>query len=197
MLKFTGNTFELSGIATKEECCKNSNDSTLCFKSTSFTTCLSARSVIENAHFCASNACALGYICLTPFTEDINSTFHKITVLKTEQTKKVLFLGHPGEIYSSVEVSSYVTNYRFIILLPGILHSLLIYLSSISAGQACVNLVPCIEFDGCHLSKLVVFSLFFHKYNINSVKRIHNFVIFIGTILIAFTVVLSFINFLT
>lgn len=72
--------------------------------------------------------------------------------IKRREGKDVLFIGHPGDIYRTIEVSDWVPKYSFLNSdYPEALALLCKYVTVFSAGLAIVNVVPCFCFDGQYI----------------------------------------------
>ncbi|XP_012261670.1 membrane-bound transcription factor site-2 protease [Athalia rosae] len=113
--------------------------------------CLPARLVILNTQrFCQySHHCAPHEMhCMQPSLDNVT----KVVQIKRREGKDVLFIGHPGEIYRTVDVSDWVPKYSFLSSdVPEALALLCKYVTVFSAGLAIVNVVPCFYFDGQYI----------------------------------------------
>lgn len=80
----------------------------------------------------------------------------QIIQLKRKMGKDVLFLGHPADIYKTIDVSNWVPKYNF--LTPKIPESLALlckYIITFSAGLAAVNVIPCFFSDGQYIINIL------------------------------------------
>lgn len=146
------------------ECCNNNSPSHLCFEYLESPneplqlpqfSCLNARMVSEHTtHFCYKpEDCKENLHCFLPSLE--NTT--KLVNIRTKTGKKVLFLGHPSEIYQTVSVSDYVSLYdMFPSSIPDRIHLFCSYITSFSFGMALLNIIPCFYFDGQHIIRLLM-----------------------------------------
>jgi len=84
----------------------------------------------------------------------------QIVQIKRKLNKDVLFIGHPADIYKTVDVSEWVPKYSF--LDPKLPESLVLfckYMTAFSAGLAIVNVIPCFFLDGQYIIDIVVLYL--------------------------------------
>jgi len=84
----------------------------------------------------------------------------QIVQIKRKLNKDVLFIGHPADIYKTVDVSDWVPKYSF--LDPKLPESLVLfckYITAFSAGLAIVNVVPCFFLDGQYIIDILVLYL--------------------------------------
>lgn len=145
------------------ECCNAKSTDHLCFEYLDKDenmpelpphTCLPGRIVIESTdEMCVTaNDCSAGLHCLKPSLDNNTRLLH----IKRANTKVVIFLGHPGDIYQTVQVSDFVPLYRVMPLaIPEVIVQMCKYISVFSAGLAIVNIIPCFYFDGQYLIKSV------------------------------------------
>lgn len=117
--------------------------------------CLPARKILSGQACHANNHCATASnhteheekLCLFPLTE--NTT--RVIRLRHNKGLEVLFVGQPRELSSTVMVSNYVPLYNTPFMnLPTHIEYLCLYMISISAALALLNMVPCFYLDGHH-----------------------------------------------
>jgi len=90
-------------------------------------------------------------ICLIPSLLN-ESLSNRLLSVHRRDGEPVLFLGHPSELYLSLEVSDYAP--RIHIFSPWaikVIEKLLSYVISFSAGLAVLNVIPCMAMDGQHI----------------------------------------------
>lgn len=133
-------------------------------------TCLPGRIVIESTdEICVTASdCSVGLHCLKPSLD--NQT--RLLRIKRANGKMVIFLGHPSEVYYTVQVSDFVPVY-FIIpsAIPEVIVQMCKYLSVFSAGLAIINIIPCFYFDGQYIMQAVCNILLAHKVKHKSVRN--------------------------
>ncbi|XP_018394891.1 PREDICTED: membrane-bound transcription factor site-2 protease-like, partial [Cyphomyrmex costatus] len=95
--------------------------------------CLSVRAMLKQSQ----NFCQASHECLSHDTHCMKplDNVTKIIHIKRKMDKNILFLGHPVDIYRTVDVSVF------------------------SAGLAIINIVPCFFLDGQYILNIVVFYL--------------------------------------
>lgn len=116
--------------------------------------CLPARQVLSGT-LCQNNTDCLntGDLCLKPLTK--NTT--RVIRLSHKKGREVLFVGEPRELSATILLSNYVPIYTMPFLnLPKHLESLCLYLVSISAALALLNMVPCFYLDGHHTLEVLL-----------------------------------------
>lgn len=98
----------------------------------------------------------------------------------------MLFIGYPGDIYRTVDVSNWVPKYSF--LYPKLPESMVLlckYVTVFSAGLAIINVVPCFFLDGQYIINILVLYLFkFIPHNGNVREATVLTVTSIGTLLL-------------
>ncbi|XP_057341011.1 membrane-bound transcription factor site-2 protease isoform X1 [Microplitis mediator] len=149
-------------------CCEdNKNDENLCFEYVENLQdplelppyfCLPARKIIEHSE----GLCQLFTDCLGSEVHCIKPSLDNITKVVKISTQKnnVLFLGHPADIYRTVETSNWTPKYQiFSPNLPESLELLCKYITVLSAGLAVINIIPCFFFDGQYIIESLVQSI--------------------------------------
>lgn len=92
-------------------------------------------------------------LCLKPLTKNVT----RVIRIGHRHGQEVLFVGEPRELSATVEVSNYVPIYNTpFINLPKHLENLCLYLISISAALALLNMVPCFYLDGHHTLEILL-----------------------------------------
>ncbi|PSN52903.1 hypothetical protein C0J52_02976 [Blattella germanica] len=141
------------------ECCSSTSPDHLCFEymESDFNmpelpqhSCLPGRVVIESSDdMCVKGGdCSLDLHCLKPSLN--NQT--RILRIKRASGKIVIFLGHPIDVYQTVQVSDYVSKYSFLSpSIPEVLTRFTKYIIVFSSGLATVNIIPCFYFDGQYI----------------------------------------------
>ncbi|XP_036140201.1 membrane-bound transcription factor site-2 protease isoform X2 [Monomorium pharaonis] len=121
--------------------------------------CLPVRTTLnQSQNFCqASHEClSQDTHCMKPSLDNVT----KIIQLKRKIDKDVLFVGHPADIYKTVDVSDWVPKYSFLDpKLPESFALLCKYITVFSAGLAIINVVPCFFLDGQYILSVVVLYL--------------------------------------
>jgi S2P endopeptidase len=133
-------------------------------------TCLPGRIVIESTdEMCVTAGdCSVGLHCLKPSLD--NNT--RLLRIKRANAKVVIFLGHPGDIYHTVQVSDFVPLYHVIpSAIPEVIAQMCKYISVFSAGLAIINIIPCFWFDGQYMIKAVSNILLAGKVNRKSMRN--------------------------
>ncbi|KAL1131670.1 hypothetical protein AAG570_011283 [Ranatra chinensis] len=138
------------------ECCAGNSAKHLCFEYIESEdeplplpqhSCLNARNVIDIAGVMCHKAsdCPQPLHCFRPSLE--NST--KLIRIQRSRSSKVLFLGHPADIYHNVKVTDFVNLYSFLPpYIPDALTKLCQFITIFSSGIAVLNVIPCFYFDG-------------------------------------------------
>lgn len=151
---------------TKEEeeggrdCCSlDKKDSHLCF-SLSFHkrnqvnpenrfTCLRARNIVTDETCVTNDDCSAiqsNSLCVTPA---IGSHTYLIKIRHTSLGDPILYLGGLEQLKHSIILSDYHPSHSSVPLwLPGSLHTLCIYIASISGALAVLNIIPAYALDG-------------------------------------------------
>ncbi|XP_069689813.1 membrane-bound transcription factor site-2 protease [Periplaneta americana] len=144
------------------ECCSANSPDHLCFEYIETEgdmpelqqhSCLPGRTVIESTEeMCTTSSdCSVDLHCLKPSLD--NHT--RLLRIKRENEKIVIFLGHPGEIYHTVQVSDFVPYLFIPSAVPEVIAQLCKYVSVFSAGLAVINIIPCFYFDGQYIIQAV------------------------------------------
>ncbi|EZA49658.1 Membrane-bound transcription factor site-2 protease [Ooceraea biroi] len=121
--------------------------------------CLPARAMInQSQNFCQTSHECLSHDthCLKPSLDNVT----KIVQIKRKVNKDVLYIGHPADIYRTVDVSDWVPKYSF--LHPRLPESLALfckYITAFSGGLAFVNVAPCFFLDGQYIISILVLYL--------------------------------------
>ncbi|XP_046418543.1 membrane-bound transcription factor site-2 protease [Neodiprion fabricii] len=155
--------------------------------------CLPARLVTSHAQrFCQySHHCTPHEThCMQPSLDNVT----KVVQIKRREGNDVLFIGDPGDIYRTVDVSDWVPKYSFLNSeLPEALALLCKYVTVFSAGLAVVNVVPCFCFDG----QYIVAALFMLRSRIRQKslrQALALMVTCIGTLFLSINLVYIFVN---
>ncbi|XP_059622487.1 membrane-bound transcription factor site-2 protease [Phlebotomus argentipes] len=147
------------------QCCDPENLANVCFEYSGENdileipqhVCLPIRLTVENSYrYCqedlkCNDRGQEGY-CLKPLLQ--NST----TILElTRRGRRVVYMGHPGDIYRTVRVSSFIPKLRYISPAFGDALTLFLrYLVVFSFGLVLVNVIPCYGFDGQHIISVIL-----------------------------------------
>jgi S2P endopeptidase len=160
------------------ECCSANSPNLLCFEYLDVEenmpelpqhTCLPGRIVMESTdEMCVTaNDCSVGLHCLKPSLD--NNT--RLIRIKRANGKMVIFLGHPSEVYHTVQTSDFVPLYSIIpSAIPDTIVHMCRYVSLFSAGLAIINIIPCFYFDGQYIIQAVLNILLAHKVKHTSVR---------------------------
>uniref|UniRef100_A0A6P7FCM6 Membrane-bound transcription factor site-2 protease n=1 Tax=Diabrotica virgifera virgifera TaxID=50390 RepID=A0A6P7FCM6_DIAVI len=120
--------------------------------------CLPARKIVEESpHICTTfpHSCPSNTYCFRPIPG--NYTY---LIKLTCKNKMVIYLGHPADIYRTVEVSSYIPKFIFTTpTLPDTITKFTKYLTIISLGLAIVNIVPFMYMDGHYILEVLGYML--------------------------------------
>jgi S2P endopeptidase len=117
-------------------------------------TCLPGRIVMESTdEMCVTASdCSIDLHCLKPSLD--NHT--RLIRIRRANGKMVIFLGHPSEVYHTVQVSDFVPLYSVIpSAIPDMIVQMCKYLSVFSAGLAIINIIPCFYFDGQYIIQAI------------------------------------------
>jgi len=151
---------ELSKAMDRGKCCDEGSAGSLCFskkESEEFEYyCLPVRPLlrIDKLHCRNSDGCEDQNMCLYPLLEG-NST--RLIIADRQNQQQLIFLGSPGEMYQSVQLTKYSPRVAFLPLsLPDQLAKLLRYTFSISFALALLNIVPCYLLDGHHIASAII-----------------------------------------
>lgn len=138
------------------DCCDASSKSHICFEYLEVEgeplllpqhSCLNARRVLEiSSMFCSkASDCPPSLHCFKPSLD--NST--RLVRIQRTPGKVVLFLGHPKQIYFSVQVSEFIALYPYLpSVIPEMITKLCTFMTYFSFGIAILNIIPCFYFDG-------------------------------------------------
>jgi len=92
-------------------------------------------------------------LCLKPLTRNVT----RVIRLGHRKGQEVLFVGEPRELSATLEVTNYIPLYNTpFVNLPKHLENLCLYLISISAALALLNMVPCFYLDGHHTLEILL-----------------------------------------
>lgn len=119
--------------------------------------CLPARKVIEQSGFCTQTpqACPNNKYCFRPMPG--NSTY---LIKLTCKNKMVIYLGHPGDVYRTIQISPYVPKVIFTTpTVPDCITKFTKYIVIISLGLAVVNVIPFIYMDGQYILEVLGYIL--------------------------------------
>ena len=177
-------------------CAEDVSRSHLCFEVKGANYCIRARTVTESS----TRRCALDqscdsedHLCLLPDLRASNST--RLLLVSRKKQDDVLFVGEPGELYSTVYVDDYVPRtsifgssfIRFV-------DHLLRYLVSFSAGLAILNIVPCMAMDGQHIITALFDLLWSSTLSQPSLRRAIQCSLWFGTSLVITNVIIGMIT---
>lgn len=195
---FCINNAYLSGFVASDQldCCNNSelSQSHLCFLSSydSITRnhyCLRAREVTELFSAWCSNHkdCSPNQSCLKSLfhSELVNETdFFRLILIRRKNAASIIFVGEPDEIYRSISVSNYISRTVIGPTFVNVIHHLMWYMFSFSAGLAVINVVPCIYMDGQHIVGALAEMVFKGRANVYMKQRAQRALIISGTSLV-------------
>lgn len=177
------------------ECCPSGDPSSLCYYHTSSVTsetryiCLIAREITSGATRCITNdECTVikpHQACVTP---SLGKPSHLVEILHSGPGDPVLFVGDLQALRYSIETSDYRSK-DFPVWLPRLLETLCIYVGSISAALALMNMVPAYALDGqWALGALLEYIIPDYPHR----TRVYNFILSCGSALLLINVVLAF-----
>lgn len=108
----------------------------------------------------------------------------------------VLFVGHPSEIYRTIEITDWVPKYTFIgTSMPESLELLCKYIVILSSGLGVINIVPCFSFDGQRILDLLIHSLFRRTIKSKSTRQaIALTITSVGSLLVAVNLLYTVMN---
>ncbi|KAK0183441.1 hypothetical protein PV327_001483 [Microctonus hyperodae] len=157
--------------------------------------CLAAREIIEQSN----GLCQTSSHCSVPGTHCIKPSFDnatKIVRLMRKDKEDVLFVGHPSEIYRTIEITDWIPKYTFIgTSLPESLELLCKYIVILSSGLGVINIVPCFSFDGQRILNLLIHSLFSRTIKSKSTRHaIALTITSIGSLLVAVNLLYTVMN---
>lgn len=120
----------------------------------------------------------------------------KVVQIKRSNGKDVLFIGHPGDIYKTTDVSEWLPKYYFLSpVVPEFLTDLFKYITVLSAGQAIINVIPCFWFDGQYITTIIVHKLLKYKIDYLSKRDLVSFTITcIGTFTLFVNILYAFLK---
>ena len=188
-------------------CCPEDSQSDLCFHTvarsndiTNTTThtvymCLPARAVMTHRNCSHSIECKGVHQsrCVYP---SIPSSSRLVKIKHTANTPDVLYLGEPRGLYSSALVGDYSPRSEFVPLtLPVVMTTQLLYLVSLSAAFALLNVVPAYALDGQWVTIAMVEAWLQHYIPSQKSRTLFcNCVLWVGTFLLIANIVLSIVN---
>lgn len=174
------------------ECCDSKNNKNLCFEYIDIENnelelpghvCLPGRTVIEQSfNFCTASphSCPSNLYCFRPILPN-NTYLFKIAT----KTKNVIYLGHPNDLFQTIEVSSYVKKNNLIsVNIPNIVTKLVKYIVVISLGLAFVNILPFIFMDGEFILQTIGLIIFKNKFSKRQILQTVNVITWINSILL-------------
>ncbi|XP_044739853.1 membrane-bound transcription factor site-2 protease [Chrysoperla carnea] len=151
---------EINGLI---ECCGPNKGQNLCFEYLEASDgivqlpphmCLPARKIVEHAKtLCYSGTCSLDLHCIKPVLPNATS----LLSISRYRKDHVIYIGHPSDVFYSVQVSAYVPKTWFLSSkFAERIDLLLKYLVVFSLGLVIVNIIPCWYLDGEHIIVAVV-----------------------------------------
>jgi len=153
--------------------------------------CLPARHILSG-RMCKTNLdCALKNatefsLCHIPLTK--NTT--RVIRIGHKKGQEVLFVGEPRELSSTVMLSDYIPIYNTPFLnLPKHIESMCLYLISISAALALLNMVPCFYLDGHHTLEILLEILLPHQHKLR--LQIQTVILMLGSSLLLVNVLIA------
>ena len=178
------------------DCCPHDSPNSVCYTVSSnggvhFYTCLVAREIISDVRCITNDECTAiksDQVCATP---SIGQYQHIVKIEHTGPGDPVLFMGDLRTLHYTLETTDYQSLYPFILpyWLPRLLETLCIYIGSISAALALMNMVPAYALDGqWALGALLEYCMPEHPHR----NRIFNSILICGTILLLLNIVLAF-----
>ncbi|KAF8786033.1 Membrane-bound transcription factor site-2 like protein [Argiope bruennichi] len=140
---------------TSSDCCPETNKN-MCFRFSDHDLdqlmCLPARELAENAKMCVDHQDCWREFCLIPVLESKSERFLRI---KLSSKRAVFYVGPIEEIFSSVAVSPWVSNYAAVCY-ADMFELLLGYIFSFSCGLAILNTIPLFWLDGNYIIECVI-----------------------------------------
>lgn len=147
------------------ECCDSSNTKNLCFEYIDLENnelelpghaCLPGRVIMEkSANFCTTkpHVCPSNFYCFKPILPNNTFIFKIVT-----STKNVIYLGHPNDLYQTIQVSSYISKSNTVsVALPDIITKFARYVVVVSLGLAFINVLPIMYMDGEYILQMLGF----------------------------------------
>ena len=155
--------------------------------------CLPARKILSgkachNNNHCSTNNTEQhqGSFCLHPLTRN---TTHVIRI-RHKKGIEVLFVGQPRELSSTIMVSDYIPIYKTPFLnLPNHIKHLCLYMISISAALALLNMVPCFYLDGHHTLEILLEMLLPNQHKLR--LQLQTGLLMLGTSLLLLNVLIA------
>jgi S2P endopeptidase len=176
------------------ECCAPDSQSDLCFVSKGHTSdldkyiCLTARRIVSDITCHTHDECAAinpGYTCLTP---SLGYRLHLVKIGHTGPGDPILFTGDIARLQYSVTTTDYQSTY-WPVWVPDLLETMCLYIGSISAALALMNILPAYALDGqWTLGAILEYWLPDHPWR----NRIFNGVLMIVTLLLILNIVMAF-----
>ena len=188
-------------------CCPDDSQSDLCFHMvvsnndvTNVTTrtgyvCLPARAVMSRRNCSHSIDCRGVHpsVCVFP---SVPSSSRLVKIKHNSKSPDVIYLGEPRGLYSSVMVGDYSPRNQLVPLtLPVVIATQLLYLVSLSAAFAVLNVVPAYALDGQWVTIAMVEAWLQHYIPSQKNRTLFcNCLLFVGTFLLIANIVLSIVN---
>ena len=153
--------------------------------------CLPARKILSGkachvTNHCTSNSTEQVSLCLYPLTR--NTT--RVIRLRHKKGLEVLFVGQPRELSSTIMISDYVPLYNTPFLnVPKHIEHMCLYMISISAALALLNMVPCFYLDGHHTLEILLEMLFPNQHKMR--LQIQTGLLMLGTSLLLLNVAIA------
>lgn len=174
------------------DCCEGKDSNNICFEYLDSLdgilempshACLPGRYIIEQSHkFCTSypHKCPENFHCFSPILTNTTNLFK----IKSGHNI-VIYIGLMSDIYSTIEVSSYIPNIYFkTTRVPDMITKFLKYVTLISLGLAFINIGPFKCTDGQYIIQILGGIIFEKKYGKNITQIIVECVTWFSTILL-------------
>lgn len=188
-------------------CCPDDSQSDLCFHMVTSNNdianatthimymCLAARAVVTRRN-CSHTIDCRGVpqsVCVFP---SIPSSSRIVKIKHNARSPDVLYLGEPQGLYGSVLLGDYSPRSQFVPLtLPVVMATQLLYIVSLSAAFAVLNVVPAYALDGQWVTIVMVEAWLQHYIPSQKSRTLFcNCLLFVGTFLLIANIVLSIFN---
>ncbi|CAH1173676.1 unnamed protein product [Phaedon cochleariae] len=176
------------------ECCDDSKSENICFEYMDEANgvleipghaCLPGRKVVEQSKVSCTlspNSCPINQFCFRPVLGNATH-LHKINC----ENRKVIYLGLPQDIYSTVKVSSYIPKYFFSTpAFADVLTKFTKYVIIFSLGLSILNVIPILYMDGQYIAEVLGMILLKERFGKSMSKAIITIIIYFFTMLLLY-----------
>lgn len=153
--------------------------------------CLPARKIVEESKshcYLETRRCPEPYHCIRPLLANDTS----LIVISRNGKQNVVYVGHPADIFMTVEVSSFIPKYSApSTTVATSVNKMLRYITVFSGGLAVVNILPCIFFDGQHIINSLTIILFRNRCERQTISTVSGVATILGSLMLLINFIYS------